>query len=48
MTYEEPLPINLSIQHFDNSLRHRLTKLKDFMNSYITDKEIFDFNKGMQ
>ena len=30
--YEQPLPINLSIPHFDNSLRHTPTKLKDFMN----------------
>ena len=40
--YEQPLPLNLSIPHFDNSLRHRLTKLKDFINSYINnDNEIF-------
>ena len=42
MRYEQPLPLNLSIPHFDNSLRHRLTKLKDYMNSYINDKENFD------
>ena len=42
MRYEQPLPLNLSIPHLDNSLRHRLTKLKDYMNSYINDKEIFD------
>ena len=29
MRYEQPLPVNLSIPHFDNSLRYRLTKLKD-------------------
>ena len=40
--YEQPLPLNLNIPHFDNSLRHRPTKLKDFMHSYINDKEIFD------
>ena len=46
MIYEQPLPRNLSIPHFDNSLRHRLTKLKDFMNSYINnDKEIFDLQQ---
>ena len=46
MRYEQPLPLNLSIPHFDNSLRHRLTKLKDFMNSYINnDKEIFDLQQ---
>ena len=43
--YEQPLPLNLSIPHFDNSLRHRLTKLKDFMCSYINDKEIFDLQE---
>ena len=43
MKHEQPLPLNLSIPHFNNSLRYRLTKLKDFMNSYINDdKEIFD------
>ena len=44
MRYEQPLPLNLSIPHFDNSLRHRLTKLKDFINGYINnDKEFFLF-----
>ena len=44
MRYEQPLPLNLS--HFDNSQRHRLTKLKDFMNGYINnDKEIFDLQQ---
>ena len=41
MRYEQPLPLNLSIPHFDISLRHRLTKLKDYMNNYINDREIF-------
>ena len=45
MRYEQPLPINLSMPHFDNSLRHRLTKLKDYMYSYINDKEIFDLQQ---
>ena len=45
MRYEQPLPLNLSIPHLDNSLRHRLTKLGDFMNSYINDKEIFDLQQ---
>ena len=44
--YEQPLPLNLSIPHFNNSLRHRLTKLKDFMMDYINNnKEIFDFRQ---
>ena len=38
MRYEQPLSLNLSIPHFDNSLRHRPTKLKDYMNNYINDK----------
>ena len=42
--YEQPFPLNLSIPHFDNSLRHRLTKLKNFITNYINnDKEIFVF-----
>ena len=40
--YEQPLPLNLSIPNFDSSLRHALTKLKDFMIDYIKDKEIFE------
>ena len=45
-SYDQSLPLNLSIPHFDNSLRHRLTKLKDFMNGYINnDKEIFDLQQ---
>ena len=44
--YEQPLPLNLSIPHFDSSLRHGLTKLKDFMNHYINnDKEIFNLQQ---
>ena len=45
MRYEQPLPLNLSIPHFDNSLSHRPTKLKDYMNSYINNKEIFDLQQ---
>ena len=43
--YEQPLPLNLSILNFDSSLRHALTKLKDFMNDYIQNKEIFDLQQ---
>ena len=43
--YEQPFPLDLSIPHFDNSLRHTLTKLKDFMNEYIINKEIFDLQQ---
>ena len=46
MRYEHPLPLNLSIPHFDNSLRHRPTKLKDFMTNCINnDKDIFDLQQ---
>ena len=46
MRYDQPLPLNLSIPCFDNSLRHKPTKLKDFMNNYINnDKEIFDLQQ---
>ena len=31
MRYGQPLPLNLSMPHFNNSLRHRPTKLKDYM-----------------
>ena len=43
--YEQPLPLNLSIPHFDNSLRLTLTKLKDFMNKHINNKEIFNLQQ---
>ena len=43
--YEQCLSLNLSILHFDNSLRYRPTKLKDYMNNYINDKEIFDLQQ---
>ena len=46
MRYEQPLPLNLSIPHFDDSLRHRPTKLKEFITNYINnDKEIFDLQQ---
>ena len=41
--YEQPL--NLSVSNFDSSLRHALTKLKDFMIDYIKDKEIFEMQQ---
>ena len=43
--YEQSLPLNLSIPHFDNSLRHRLTKLKDCLNNFINNKENFDLQQ---
>ena len=35
INYEQPLPVYLNISHFDNSLSHRLGKLKDFVHNYI-------------
>ena len=40
-TYEQPLPINLSIPDFDSSLLHAPTNLKSFMHDYAKNKEIF-------
>ena len=41
-TYEQILPVNLSISGFDKTLLHVSTNLKDFLNNYIRRKEIFD------
>ena len=46
--YEQPLPIYLHIPQYDNSLNNRPTKLKDFLNNYINNKdysEIFDLQQ---
>ena len=40
-TYEQPLPINLSIPAFDNSLQLAPTNLKNFRHDYANNKEIF-------
>ena len=44
-TYEQPLPIHLSIPDFDNSLQHAPTNLKNFMRDYANNKEIFDLKE---
>ena len=44
-TYEQPLPINLSIPDFDNSLQYAPTNLKNFMHDYANNKEIFDLQE---
>ena len=44
-TYEQPLPINLSIPNFDRSLLHASTNLKSFMHDYAKNKEIFDLER---
>ena len=43
--YEQPLPLNLGIPSIDSSLIHATTKLKDFMNNYVNNKEIFDLQQ---
>ena len=42
---EQPLPLNLGIPSFDSSLIHAPTKLKDFMNDYMNNREIFDLQQ---
>ena len=44
-TYEQPLPINLSIPNFDRSLLHAPTNLKNFVHNYTKNKEIFDLEE---
>ena len=44
-TYEQPLPINLSIPDFDSSLQHAPINLKNFMCNYANNKEIFDLKE---
>ena len=43
--YEQPLTLNLNISNFDSSLRHALTKLKDFIIDYIKDQEMFELQQ---
>ena len=40
-TYEQPLPINLSIPDFDRSLLHAPTNLKNFVHNYAKNKRNF-------
>ena len=44
-TYEQPLPINLSILTFDSSLTHAPTNLKRFICNYAKNKEISDLKQ---
>ena len=44
-TYEQTLPINPNISGFDRTLLNALTNLKDFINSYLKQKEIFDLQE---
>ena len=45
MTYEQPLPVNLSIPDFDRSLLHVPTNLKNFVQDYAKNIEIFDLEE---
>ena len=42
-TYEQPLPVNLTVPVFDSSLKDNPTNLKSLMCSYVKHKEIFHF-----
>ena len=44
-TYEQPLPINLSLPVFDSSLKQAPTNLKNFMHDYAKNEEIFDLKQ---
>ena len=44
-TYEQPLPLNVSILDFDSSLRHAPTNLRNFMQDYANNMEIFDLKQ---
>ena len=44
-TYEQPLPINLSIPNIDSSLLHVPTNLKSCMHDYARNKEIFNLKE---
>ena len=39
-TYEQTLPLYLSISGFDKSLLHASTNLKDFIKGYAKDKNV--------
>ena len=43
--YKHTLPINLNISGFDKTLLNAPTDLKDFINSYTKEKEIFDLQE---
>ena len=43
--YQQPFPINLSIQDFDRSLLHAPTNLMTFVKEYNQNEEIFDLEE---
>ena len=44
-TYEQPLPINLTLPVFDSSLKDAPTNLKNLMHNYALNKAVFDFEQ---
>ena len=46
-TYEQPIPVNLSIQDFDKYLLHVPTNMKNFVQDYAKSKEIFDLEERL-
>ena len=44
-TYEQTLPINLNISGLDRTLLNAPINLKDFIHSYVKQKEIFDLQR---
>ena len=46
--YEQTLPINLNISGFVRTLLNAPTNLKDFLHSYIKQKEIFDLQERQE
>ena len=43
--FEQTLPISLNISKFDSTLLTASSNLKEFINSYTDDKEIFDLQE---
>ena len=43
---EQPFPINFNIPDLDRSLLHEPTNLKNFVQEYTKNKEIFDLEEG--
>ena len=43
--YDQTLPFNLNISGFEKTLLNAPTNLKDFIHSYIKQKEIFDLQE---
>ena len=44
-TFEQTLPISLNVSKFDSTLLTASSDLKEFINSYTNNKEIFDLQE---